>query len=183
MPRLACFAALLLAAPLLGCPPVRDGAANDDDATSPGEPTVEERYEDLDVGECAAGWSLDPAAQEPPLPGEGGTGTATYGLWHSLDCRVMAPNGLLTLTLDSFDPAPDTDVGVQRITIDDADDEPDSRDASLGDAGFVHFADGSYESVGGWWEGDAEHRQDDGGSISLQWQVFRDLRLDAVVGR
>jgi hypothetical protein len=166
---------------LVACAPVRDPGIDDDDSAP--DPTIEERLDTLDPGACAAGWSVDPAAQVPPLVGEGGQGMGTYGLWYAVECRVDVPVGLLSFTLDWFDPADGIDVPVQSLSINDLDDEYDPRDAELLDPGSVHLLEGTYEAISGWWEGEASFRQDDGTPISLLWLVFADAPMQGVAGR
>ncbi len=169
---------------LSACAPVREtGLDDDDDATAP-EPTIEERYQDLEPGTCAGGWSADPAAQTPPLPGDGGEGTGTYGLWYAVECRVDPPVGLISFTLDWFDlGVPNIDVPITSVSINDVDEDHDPRDAELIDAAPMHFEENDYEVFSGWWEGEAEFLQDDDTPISLLWLVFSEAPSIGVAGR
>jgi len=158
---------------LLACPPTRgtDGVDDDDDATS--APGVDEIYDGLQAEQCQAFWSGGAAAWMGL-----GTGYGTTGLWNALDCNDSSGAGI-TFELQYLDAQPGTSM-INEINA-------RSANASAGmesiDNIELHIEQGDWQTIGGWWEGEAELTSAAGESLVLEAVVFKGLRVDQVAGR
>jgi hypothetical protein len=164
---------LLLLIPAIGCAPVRNPGTGDDDDDDAAPTTMAERYAELDAGRCMAFW--DDGAGWFQV----GEGFGTTGLWNALDCNDEAA-GSLTVELEYLNPEPGTAL-ISQINARSA----NGSTANMGaiDDRDLHVEAGDWSTFGGWWEGEAELNSADGFTLVLTGLVFKDLRVDSVVGR
>ncbi len=167
--RLALVPALLLTA----CAPVR-GDDDDSGGGGSGTLTLQERWEEMSEGQCVV------------LPEDNGflpegAGRATSGLWYDVQCVWTGGNaGQIVIEPFSFDEANGGDfaVSVVRGTT------PGGEQITLaGDAGTLHLLPSTWGVLNGWWEGDLDDADSGGNPLRLEAVIFKDARVDQVVGR
>jgi len=157
---------------LVACAPVR----GDDDDSSSGTSglTLEDRWEDMNPGDCLV------------LPEDNGflpegSARATSGLWYDVQCLWIGGNASqIVIEPFSFDEVNggDFEVSVVRGTT------PGGEVIALGgDPGTLHLMPSAFGVLNGWWEGDLEDVDSGGNPVRLEAVIFKDAAVDQVVGR
>ncbi|MCO4773399.1 MAG: hypothetical protein KDA24_25425 [Deltaproteobacteria bacterium] len=165
---------LLLAAAFLlcACPPVRPG--DDDDSAPPSGGDLDAVWESLSPGSCLV---------LPEANGflDSGAGQATNGLFYEVACIWTGGNASsVTLELSNFDEAQGGDFAVTGVRPT----EPSGETVVMeGDLGSLHVLPGAWGTLNGWWEGDLSGETASGATAQLEAVVFKDARVDSVVGR